>query len=116
MPSHVEFEWNGDKLLEQVTEAARVAVNDVTDDTDTVASNAHWWKNRTGYGEAHIETEAAKVEGSTVTGKVGATYSGTKGVRSAFYLLFLEYKTPFLRPAGDATFPTLAARIKERLR
>lgn len=115
MPSRASLQWDGDKLIEQIVEAARRGVNDVLDDTDTVASNSHWWVNRTGYGEAHIETEPAKVEGSTVAGKVGATYGhGVKGVRSAFYLLFLEYKTPFLRPAGDVTFPTLPARIERR--
>lgn len=116
MPSRVSFEWNGDRILERVTEATRTAIDDTTQAADDVASTSHWWRNRTGYGEAHIVTEAAKVDGSTVRGTVGATYSGTKGVRSAFYLLFLEYKTPFLRPAGDATFPTLADRIREKLK
>lgn len=115
MPSSVSIEWNGDRIIAELTEACRAAIDDVTDDTDKAASNSHWWRNRSGWLESQIITEPATIEGSTVTGKVGYTYSGTKGVRSGFYGLFLELRFPTIRPAGDATFPTLARRIRERL-
>jgi len=115
MPSHARLDWNGDKLLERVTEAARVSIDETLREADLDASASHWWRNRSGYGEAHILVEDAKVEGTRVSGSVGATYSGQKGVRSAFYLLFLEYRTPWLRPAGDVTFPGLASKIRRRL-
>jgi nitrate reductase alpha subunit len=115
MANRASLDWDGDKLLARVAEAARVSINETLRETDAVASSSHWWHNRTGYGEAHILVEEAKVEGTRVSGKVGATYSGQKGVRSAFYLLFAEYRTPWLRPAGDRVFPTLASKIRRRL-
>jgi hypothetical protein len=116
MPSRARLTWNGDALIARVEEAAMAAIDDTTRATDDVATNAHWWRNRTGdYGERHIVTEQAVVEDDRVRGRVGATYSGQKGVRSFFYALFLEYKLPWLRPAADITFPTLAERIRRRL-
>lgn len=115
MPSRASFEWNGDKILERVTEAARKGVDDTTQATDDVATASHWWANRTGNLERNIVTEPAVVEGSRVVGKVGAT-TMRKGKRTGWYGLFLEYKLPWLRPAADETFPTLATRIRERLK
>lgn len=116
MSSRARLDWNGDKLLARVAQAAADAIDETTKATDDDASMTHWWDNRTGYGERHIVTEPAHPVGDRIVGRVGATYSGQKSVRSAFYLLFLEYKFPWLRPAGDRQFPTLAARIRGRLR
>lgn len=117
MANRASLVWNGDAVLARVAEAARVSIDETLReaDADASSSHSHWWRNRTGYGEAHILVEDAKVEGTRVSGRFGATYSGQKGVRSAFYLLFLEYKTPWLRPAGDRNFPALAAKIRARL-
>lgn len=116
MPTGARLEWDGDQLLERVTRAAIAAVNDTTQAADDDASASHWWKNRTGNLELQTITESAKLIGSRVVGSFGTTYSGTKGVRSGFYGLFLEYKFPFLRPAADRQYPTLAERIRGRLR
>lgn len=115
MASRARLNWNGDKVTANLAEAARVAINETTQATDDDATSSHWWSNRTGYLERKILTEPARFEGNRVIGRVGATNSGQKGVRSAFYGLFLELKLPWLRPAGDRQFPTLAARIRRRL-
>jgi len=115
MANRAALVWNGDAVLARVAEAARVSINETLREADADASASHWWRNRTGYGEAHILVEDAKIDGPLVSGRFGATYSGQKGHRSAFYLLFLEYKSAFLRPAADRNFPTLAAKIRARL-
>lgn len=110
------LDWNGGQLLERVAEAARSAVDDVLEDADRAASVSHVWVNRTGQLEEEIVSEAAIVEGHTVHGRFGTTE------RRGFYGWFHEIGTvneiarPFLRPAADATFPTLAGKIARRLR
>jgi hypothetical protein len=112
----VRVVWNGDKLLERVARAAAEAIDETTAATQADAETTHWWTPRHARGlESQLRTEAAVADGSRIIGRVGVTYSGQKGVRSGFYGLFLETKTPWLRPAGDRNFPTLAARIARRL-
>jgi hypothetical protein len=113
--SRVRLDWNGDAILAEVAEAARAAIDETTQAVDDDATTSHWWRNRSGYLQRKIVTEDAVINGHRVRGSVGATYSGTKGVRSAFYGLFLEYKLPWLRPAADRNFHTLADRIRRRL-
>jgi hypothetical protein len=115
MPSRARLDWNGERVRARILEAARGAIDETLQAVDEDASNTHWWSNRTGYLERKILTRRAVIVGNRVFGKVGTTYSGVKGVRSAFYGLFLEYRNPWLRPAGDRQFPTLAARIRRRL-
>lgn len=114
MASRARLEWNGDDIIARVVEAARQAIDETLDEADAEASAAHWWRNRTGNLELKIVTEHARRVGSRVTGRFGTT-TMKKGRRTGFYGLFLEYKTPFLRPAADRTFPTLAAKIRRRL-
>ncbi|SRR6266404_376461 len=113
--SRAKLNWNGDKVIANVAEAARVSINETLRATDEDATTSHWWHNRTGYLERKILVDRARFHGDRVVGRVGATNSGQKGVRSAFYGLFLEYRLPWLRPAADRQFPTLAARIRGRL-
>jgi hypothetical protein len=115
MPSRVKFDWNGDTIVQRVAEAARMAIDETLDEADADASSSHWWRNRTGNLEVNIVTERARRFGYHIRGRFGTTYSGVKGHRSGFYGLFLEYRTPFLRPAADRAFPTLAAKIRRRL-
>ena len=111
----MRLEWNGAELLTRVTEAARVSIDETLREADADASSSHFWVNRTGNLQGQIVTEAAKVEGFRVSGRFGTTE------RRGFYGLFheegtmREHATPFLRPAGDRTFPTLAAKIRARL-
>lgn len=115
MTSRARLEWNGDNLLERVAEAARKSINETLTEADADASASHWWLNRTGNLEENIVTEDARVEGSRVIGRFGTT-TMRRGRRTGWYGLFLEYQTPFLRPAADRVFPTLAAKIARRLR
>jgi len=106
MGSESTFVWFGERILERKLEAARLAIDDITDEAALDAAGSHWWKNRTGNLEENIVAEPAKREGSAVTGKFGSTEG------AGFYGLFLERRTPFLRPAADRTFPRLAAMIR----
>jgi len=106
MGAESTFVWFGERILERKLETARLAIDEITEEAAADAQGSHWWKNRTGNLEGHIISEPAKREGSVVTGKFGATS------REAFYGLFLERRTPFLRPAADRTFPRLAARMR----
>jgi hypothetical protein len=115
MANRAHVEWNGEQLLARMREAARAAIDDVTAEAAADASVSHFWVNRTGMLESRIVTEDATVAGAHVTGRFGTTRT------LGFYGLFHEEGTvhefarPFLRPAGDRAFPTLAARIKEHL-
>lgn len=108
-------QWNGARVLERVAHATQQAIDDATREAADVAKTGHWWHPRTGNLERQIVTEHAHRHGNTITGRFGATYSGIEGVRSGFYGLFLEYRTPWLRPAADLVFPTLAAKIRRHL-
>lgn len=114
MASKARLEWNGDKIIERVAEAARLAIDDTTEAADVDASASHWWKNRTGNLELNIVTQNARIVGSRVIGAFGYT-TMKRGKRTGWYGLFHEYKQPTLRPAADRVFPTLAARIRRRL-
>jgi hypothetical protein len=102
-------------VIARMREAVRAAIDDVTEAAAADASMAHWWVNRTGMLESRIVSEDARHIGGHVTGRFGTTS------KLGFYGLFHEEGTvhefarPFLRPAADRTFPTLAARIRERL-
>lgn len=110
------LEWHGDELAERVRRAAAAAIDDTTAATDDQATAAHEFRNETGNLERRIITEPARDEGAEIVGKVGIEYAhGEKEVRDGFYGLFVETHRPFLRPAADAMFPTLARRIKEKL-
>jgi hypothetical protein len=127
--SKVSFDWNGDALIHRVEEASREAVNETVDAARDDAKATHTWKvdpepRRLRKGgrlinpdlESQIVSEHDDTPGRNPTAYFG--YTKKKG----FYGLFHEEGTvheheyPALRPAADRKFPTLAARIKEKLR
>lgn len=116
MANRARLDWNGDKLIAQVEEATRAAINDVTAEAADDARATHSWVSRTGNLETEIVTEDAADNGDQIVGRFGTTR------RRGFYGLFHEegtkheYERPFLRPAADRAFPTLADRIARRLR
>jgi hypothetical protein len=115
MASRARLEWNGDALIDRLAEAARVSIDETLDEADAVATSSHMWVNRTDQLEEEIVTEKAVIVGVRVVGRFGTTQ------RRGFYGLFHEegtvheYARPFLRPAGDATFPMLASKIERNL-
>lgn len=99
--------WKGDELLRKLERVVPGAIDDTTDEAVRHAKSSHWWGGRRGVLESEIVNEPAKRTGATRwSGKFGTTQ------RRGFYGLILEYRNPFLRPAADATFKNLAARIK----
>lgn len=103
--------WRGDEVAKRVRAAALAAVDETTEAAAEDARANHWWANRSGSLEGNIVVEPAKADaGGRVAGRFGTSLR-----REAFYGLFLERKTPFLRPAADREFPQLAKRIRGRL-
>lgn len=114
--SRVDFIWNGPAVVERVRGAARDAVNATLEEAAADAEASHPWVNRTGQLDAEIAVEHAKPGDSSPSGAFGTTR------RRGFYGMFHELATrhehehPFLRPAADRHFGTLAEKIKERLK
>lgn len=115
MANRARLDWNGDRVRARVVEASRVAINETLEEAAADASASHQWVSRTGQLEEEIVVEQAVVGGQRVTGAFGTTR------RRGFYGLFHELGTirefarPFLRPAADRAFPTLAEKIRRRL-
>lgn len=102
--------WRGDAVKATLARAAQAAIDETTADAAQHAKGSHWWRNRTGALAGEIVSEPAERSGREVVGKFGTT------MRRGFYGLFLERRTPFLRPAADQVFPRLAQRIKRRVK
>lgn len=100
-------DWRAQQIVERLLEAAREAIDETTAAAAQQAAVAA--SHRTGRLAEETISEPAVVEGGKARGKFGSTR------RRGFYGLFLERRRPFLRPAADAVFPTLARRIKGRM-
>lgn len=109
------LQWNGDELVRQVEEAARRAVDATVDAAADEAERSHVWQNRTRQLEEEIRAEHAAPDDPNPTARFGTTE------RRGFVGLFHEegtvheFERPFLRPAADITFPSLASRVREEL-
>jgi len=109
------MEWNGDAIVERFRAVAREAVDATVDEARDDAELSHVWRNRRGQLEEELVSEHADPADVNPTASFGTTR------RRGFYGLFheegtrREHATPFLRPAADRWFPTLAAKIRERL-
>lgn len=100
MPGWGRVEWLGKeieaRLIVKTIEAADVTLKAAADD----AIQHHWWANRTGDLEKNTVAAPARLEGAVVRGKFGSSMRA-----EGFYGLFLERRTPWLRPAADRHFP-----------
>lgn len=116
MLSRATLNWNGDALIQRVRRAAVAGVNETVDAARDDARLSHEWLDRTGQLEEEIVSEHADKAEPNPTARFGTTR------RRGFYGLLHEegttheYERPFLRPAGDRNFPSLASRIRRRLR
>lgn len=128
--------WNGDAVQAKMRAAALAGVNETMGACVNQAKRNHPWKNRTGILEGGINIVAfANREGDGVR--------GTWGVNDVRYALILEIggvikpvkakalaipqpdgtvrfaksvtipAMPYLRPAADAIYPSLPARIRK---
>jgi hypothetical protein len=116
MSSKAQLNWNGDRVRARLVVASRAAISETLQAADDDASQSHSWQTRKGQLEEEIVTTSVEVHGSRMRGFFGTTR------RRGFYGLFHEEGTvhefarPFLRPAADRTFPSLAGRIARKLR
>lgn len=112
MPGLTRVEWLGDLIIEETVAKAKEAIDHVTKAAADDAKQNHWWSNRTGDLESNTFAEPATLtpEG-TVRGRFGSSLR-----REGFYGLFLERKTPWLRPAADRHFRELRGVLKGLVR
>lgn len=104
--------WRGSEIKAAAPEVARAAIDEVTKAAAEDAAHEHWWNARRGERglAGQIEHEPAVTIGTETVGKFGST------ARRGFYGLFLERREPWLRPAADRVFPTLARVISAKWR
>lgn len=101
--------WYGDQVLAKVERATVAAIDEVTAEAADDARSNHWFASESGRLEANTQNEPAERTQRGIRGRFGFTSRG------GFYGLFLERKTPILRPAGDRAFPKLAGAIRRRM-
>lgn len=95
--------WLGNLIAEEAIAATKLAIDDVTRAAADDAKQSHWWGNRSGDLERNTFSEPATLTAEgTVRGRFGSSLR-----REGFYGLFLERKTPWLRPAADRHFKDL---------
>lgn len=136
--SSQSLRWEGDALTDAMRKAQILGVNATMSEAVQHARNNHTWQNRQGRLEASINiAEIAREDGAGVVGTWGST-----DVRYALIhelggvivpvrakalaipqadgsVRFVKSVTiparPYLRPAADATYPQLAAKIRKAL-
>lgn len=129
------LKWFGRKVTEKMRRAQVAGVNETLGASVVHAKQNHPWQNRTGALEGGIQIVefAAPKEGGGVKGVWGVTDArqarileegGTIKAKSAKALHFViggEHVVvkqvtippyPYLRPAADETYPSLARRIR----
>jgi hypothetical protein len=122
MPSRARLDWRGDELVAKVRRAVEDSIDETVDAGRDDATETHPWhvdprfrrfrnikRPINPHLEDQIESEHVTPGSAVPTGRFGYTR------RRGFYGLFLEFKFPTIRPAGDRVFPTLPARIRRRL-
>jgi hypothetical protein len=107
----MKLDWKGDDLKRKLDRIVPEAIDETTQEAAEHAQRSHWWQKRRARGlESEIVTQSARRIGGVWTGAFGATAG------AGFYGLFLERKSPFLRPAADATFHNVITRIRRHLK
>jgi hypothetical protein len=106
----MRLDWKGPQIKARVEHATLRGIDDCTEAAARDAQGSHWWRNRSGDLQSNIIAEPAKVApGGHRRGRFGSSLR-----RGGFYGLFLERRTPFLRPAADREFPKLGRAIRRR--
>lgn len=105
--------WRGAEVLARAKAAVRIGIDETTSACVNHAKSNHPWRNETGTLEGSLQMRPAIDEGGRIVGRWGSF--------TVDYAIYLEVGTrfmpafPYLRPAADAEYPHLAARIKAAL-
>lgn len=111
MAGATRVEWLGNWVEAKVVAATKAAIDETTNAAAEDAKEHHWYANRTGSLEKNTFAAPAVIEGPRIVGKFGSSMR-----REGFYGLFLERRTPWLRPAADRHFHELPVRIRAGLK
>jgi hypothetical protein len=103
----IGFNWKGDELLDKVSKATALAIDQTTAAAVIHAKSNHRWNNITGTLEGSYQMREAKLDGDEITGEWGSF--------DVNYAAPVEVKSPALRPAADVEYPKLAGRIARLL-
>lgn len=103
--------WLGDRILIKAAEACAAAIDVCTEGAAKDAAMNHWWSDRTGDLARNTINIPATLHGAEVTGKFGSSMRA-----EGFYGLFLERRTPWLRPAADRNFHKLPVLLRGMLK
>lgn len=136
--SSQSLRWDGDAITGKMRQAQILGVNATMSDAVIHAKRNHEWQNRQGRLEASINiAETARDDGNGVVGVWGSTdvryalihelggvivpvrAKALKIPQPDGSFRFVKSVTiparPYLRPAADATYPQLAAKIRKEL-
>lgn len=136
MATEKSLVWKGGAVTEKMRQAQILGVNKTMADCVNEAKSSHAWKNRTGVLEGAIDiVDYAEQEGRGVKGvwgvrdvryalihELGGTIVATKAKALAIpqpdgSVRFVKSVTiparPYLRPAGDKHYPSLAGNIRK---
>lgn len=114
------LDWSGADVLTKVVKATMEGIDDTTAaaaedargttmDLPPHVAAGHPWYGLSPRVENEVSSEPAKPSGpATISGRFGATK------RRGDYAFFLERLHPYLRPAADRHFPSLAENIRKR--
>ena len=109
------LKWRGKELKAKIRRAQIQGVNETMAACVVHAKQNHPWQNQTGILEGSIDiAEYAK--------PVAGGVRGTWGSLDVLYAIYQELGTrfmsanPFLRPAADFHYPSLAGRIERAMR
>ena len=112
--------WNGSRIVARAEADARLAIDKTTAAAVTIAKHNHGWENRTGTLEGSLQMRPAEDQASRIVGQWGSF-----DVNYAALMEFLKGEiigdtgaqrtrsggSPYLRPAADAEYPKLPARL-----
>lgn len=104
-------QWNGDRISAKVRAASVGAVRDTLAAAVDYARANHDWITHSGVTEEDIDMLEPEITPTGVSGQWGG--GGVAAIDLELGTALMPAR-PFLRPAGDAVYPDLPGRLRER--
>ena len=114
--------WHGDEIAAKFIAASKLAVDQTTAAAVVHAKDHHEFQNISGTLEGSLQMRPAELQGSQVVGQWGsmdvlyAAFQELMAGETGFGITRSQQGGhPFLRPAADAEYPNLMARLRAAL-